>query len=183
MKTHRNNVFSHRKNDFEIGINDVGYPSYRLEYMLSRFAFELIPTLMSLIPSRTQRALPLSFITFFHQIFCPLRKMQNITKKCQKKRQFLCISCPDSLKGWFQLYSHWFQVELDELYRFQYSPVPPDCPLPPKNAENCKKWLKFKYFLPRFVSELIPTLLALIPDRARRALSISHIHSTVGRVI
>jgi hypothetical protein len=72
--------------------------------------------------------------------------MQDTTKKCQKKRQFLCIFCPDSLMSWFQLYSHWFQIELDELYRFQYSPVPPDCPLFPKNAKNCKQMTKIWVF-------------------------------------
>jgi hypothetical protein len=62
--------------------------------MLSRFAYELIATLVSLIPSRTRRTLSFSFITFFHQTLPTPRKMQNTTKKCHKNVNFFVFPVP-----------------------------------------------------------------------------------------
>jgi hypothetical protein len=37
--------------------------------------------------------------------------------------------------NWFQLYFHWFQVELDELYRFATQLFSNRPPLPSENAK------------------------------------------------
>jgi hypothetical protein len=57
-------------------------------------------------------------------------KMPNTAEK----RSNLSISCPASFMSWLQLGQHWFQVELDELYRLHYllSQTDPPCPLPLK---------------------------------------------------
>ena len=43
---------------------NVGYLSSRFEYILPRFAYELVPTLLSLVPSRTRQAQSIPIITF-----------------------------------------------------------------------------------------------------------------------
>ncbi len=95
---------------------DVEYLSSGFEYFLSGFAQELVPIRPTLVPGRTRRALSIPLFTFPNRPSLP-----SENTKYRKNRQNLSISCPDSLVSWFQLDQHWFQVELDELYRFYYS--------------------------------------------------------------
>ena len=52
------------------------------------------------------------------------------------------ISIPDSLLDRFQCNSHWFQVDLDELYRFQTTLFSKDPPYPRKTQNTAKKCRK-----------------------------------------
>ena len=105
------------------------------QYTLSGFAYGLVPTLLTLVPSRTRRALSISHTTFFQQTPPYPPKMQNPAKN----RPYLSISWPDSPMNWFQLYFHWFQVELDELYLFGTQHF---LNRPPLTPEKCKILVK-----------------------------------------
>jgi hypothetical protein len=72
-------------------------------------------------------------------------------------RQNRSIWNPDSPNDWFQLNQHWFQIELDELYRFYDSRFPSDPSFPLKMPENYQKLVKSQYFQPGFAQKLLPT--------------------------
>jgi hypothetical protein len=74
----------------------------------------LTPTLLTKTPSRTRQALQILLLRLFDQTPpCPWKMPKTV-----KNDENLSISFPDSSMNRLQLYSHWFQIELDKLYRF-----------------------------------------------------------------
>ena len=75
-----------------------------------------------------------------------------------------------------------FQVELDELYRFNYSVFRPNIPNTQKSAKTVKKPFKntSNFVKPvAILPEMLSNSLIHSPSRTRRALSNGHIFSSI----
>jgi hypothetical protein len=102
-------------------------------------------------------------------------KTQNTAKKTPKKSKKQRKTLADSFLSQLQPFQDWFQIKLDELYRFHtlFFPIPPALVF--KNPKTAKKRQKTKKNLGRFVSKPTTTVPRLVPVRNQRSLSIAHI--------
>ncbi len=75
-----------------------GYLRIRFHFFRLRFACRPVPTQVSLVPSRTQRAPSPTLIIFLLKTFLDLPIPPNTVENCQN----LSISAYDSLLSWFQ---------------------------------------------------------------------------------
>ncbi len=96
----------------------VGYLMARFDYFQDLFVQIRVPTLISLVPSRAQRALSIAKKKISKIPSLPLENPKKLQKKLQKTSnfyknlgRFACVL--------FQMIPTGFQIELDELYRFQ----------------------------------------------------------------
>src|ERR1700722_6994269 len=85
------------------------------------------------------------------------------SKSCKNLKNIV----PDSLVDRFHCNQSWFQVELNELYRFQGSFIPPDPSYPPKLENTIKKLQKSQKYCPGFARGPIPLQSVMVPSRTQ----------------